>query len=143
MTVKTNEMIVCLEHTIRILKAFPDMELAEALEQVNLAVKEYTPKVKGKRAKEQQQSEITDAMVRDMAKMPAAELERYLRGTAEFSTKAGLHRLAKRLGTTSSPRQNFDALLNMVLKHNEALRMDVMIRTQSAHPNEEPEFPRR
>ena len=61
--------------------------------------------------------------------MPLAEIEKFLSAEEEGFTAAYLTEIAKRLGITTASRQNKSALINLIVRHFEAVQMHAIMRS--------------
>lgn len=130
---KTHELAVLLELNVKLLRTLPNVEVDDAIRKmIDLAAES-----KDKRAKKpslQRSHAIPEGIEDKLSRMTPAEIEDYLARSEEFSTTVSLKDLAERLKISGSKRQSHSALVNLIVRHFEASRMDSIIRTAGKQP---------
>ncbi|MED5593624.1 hypothetical protein [Janthinobacterium sp. P210006] len=120
---RTHELSRYLEQLARLLRKLPDTEL----DQKKMSfLQDFLPGM----------APVKKKMVRSLpidiqdrlATMSPAEIEDFLLSEDEEFTVGNLSELAERIGLASSKRQSKNALVNMIARHYEALRMHSIMR---------------
>ena len=129
---KTHELSRHLEQLARLLRQLPDTELDARSFSI---LEDFIPGA-GPTKKNSPKSfrPLPEDIQERLAAMSPAEIEAFLLSEEEAFTVANLSELAERIGLTSSKRQSKIALVNMITRHYEALRMHSIMR--GSGPNE-------
>jgi hypothetical protein len=139
---KTDELLHLCGELSDILRAFPGLELTEALAHVKQAVAEYRLRLEPPPSAPQQ-SPPSNAQphphphpqptfdLRELDALSSVELLRHLQTAKRFRLKQDLQSLAAQLGLSYAQRQTKSELIHMIVKSFELKRMDGMIRTES------------
>jgi hypothetical protein len=122
---KTHEFAQHLEKLAHLLRQLPDTELdPQHASDLHGLLPNIAPVKDAIR-----QSRALPANIEDrLAAMSPAEIEAFLLSEGEAFTTANLSVLAERIGLTSSKRQSKSALVNMITRHYEALKMHSIMR---------------
>lgn len=123
---KTHEFARHLEQLAHLLRQLPDTELdpKHASNLQGLLPGMATENKGARRPPRPLPADIEDRLV----PMSPAEIEAFLLSEEEAFTVANLSELADRIGLTSSKRQSKSALVNMITRHYEALKMHSIMR---------------
>ncbi|WP_312272375.1 hypothetical protein [Pseudomonas sp.] len=123
---KTHEFAQHLEMLARLLRNLPDTELGSN----NFSeIKELLPrKVTSKKSVSRKKNFFVEDVTYRLSLMSPAEIEDYLLSEDSDFTVGDLSELANYIGITSSKRQSKIALVNMVTRHYEALKMHSIMR---------------
>lgn len=123
---KTHEFARYLEQLAHFLRQLPNTELDHAsLLQGGLPGMESRRKGKASAPKEAEWPEDIETQLQAMS---PSEIEKFLLSEEKLVTAASLSRLAERLGLSSHKRQSKDALVNMITRHFEAMKMHSIMR---------------
>lgn len=132
---KTHEFARHLEQLAQLLRQLPDTELDRAsLLQGVLPGMESVRKGKATAQKETEWPEDIEAQLQAMS---PSEIEKFLLSEEKLITAASLSRLAERLGLPSNKRQSKDALVNMITRHFEAIKMHSIMRSARSNDSSE------
>lgn len=124
---KTHELAALMDLTAKILRELPDGEPIETLEHLlRLARKSKNKNSRGALLKES--APVSEEMVNRLASMSSAQLEQFLGTSEEFEGLTRIRELARHLRIKMSRTQNHAALVNMIVRHFEARRMDFTLR---------------
>ena len=124
---RTHRLATVLELTAKILREFPDDELPVVLEDL-LDKLQKGKKQKSRNYQINIETGISQEMIERLMAMSPNEIEQYISTSEEFKTANRLRELANRLGIKTSQRQNYAAILNMIIRNFEARHMDSIIR---------------
>jgi hypothetical protein len=117
-----------MEITAKILRELPDGELIETLEYLlKLTRKDKSKHSSGAQVLEEM-SPPSQEMIDRLANMSSPQIEQFLSTSKEFGNLKRMRELANHLGIKMSRRQNHAALVNVIVRHFEARRMDFIIR---------------
>jgi hypothetical protein len=126
---KTHELAKIMELTSNLLLSLPDSDLPQAIDTLQKLVNN------SKNLKAQKEKSHSIILPNDIRKsliqMSAQEIENYLNTDSLFVSTASIQKLAEILGIQISKRQSRSALINMIVRHQEATQMDAIIRSSS------------
>lgn len=126
---KTHELAKIMELASNLLLSMPDSDLPQALNTLQKLINN------SKNLKEYKSKAHSIVMPNDIRKklglMSAQDIENYLNTDPLFVSTASIQKLAETLGIQTSKRQSRSALINMIVRHQEATQMDAIIRSSS------------
>lgn len=132
---KTHEFARHLEQLAQLLRQLPNTDLDRAtLLQGMLPGMEPVRKGKSNVSKE---AEWPEDIGTQLEAMSPIEIEKLLLSEEKAVTAASLSRLAERLGLPSNKRQSKDALVNMITRHFEAIKMHSIMRSARSNDSSE------
>lgn len=130
---KTHEFAKYLEQLAHLLRQLPDSELdlkhASGLQHILPGVEMASTRKVAVRPPRP----LPDDIEARLASMSPAEIEAFLLSEDEAFTVANLSELVSRIGLASSKRQSKSALVNMITRHYEALKMHSIMRGARAN----------
>lgn len=125
---KTHELARNLERLAKWLRQLPDAELDDSLPEITQSLLPGIAPVLKREIVRTPRSSLR-GVERRLATMPLAEIEKFLSAEEEGFTAAYLTEIAKRLGITTASRQNKSALINLIVRHFEAVQMHAIMRS--------------
>jgi hypothetical protein len=126
--VKTHKLAAYMEVTAKILRELPDGELIETLEHMLKLARTSKNRNSAEANLLSDVTPISTAVVDRLTNMSSAQIEEFLTTSKEFEGLTRIRELARHLAIKMSRRQNHAALVNMIVRHFEARRMDFTIR---------------
>ncbi|MEE5168354.1 hypothetical protein [Pseudomonas viridiflava] len=127
---KTHELAHIMELATNLLRSLPNAELGQTLNTLQKIVDSAQKQAPEKN--HSQTIEISKEIRKKLGMMSAQDIENYLNNDSMFVSTASVQKLAQELGIQTSKRQSRSALINLIVRHQEASQMDAIIRSSKA-----------
>jgi len=126
---KSHDLAHLMELATNILRSLPNSDLPQALKTIQKLVdNNQSPNIK----KTQSHSiELPKDIRKKLSLMSAQDIENYLNTDPLFISTASIQKLAEELDIQISRRQSRNALVNLIVRHQESSQMDSLIRSGS------------
>jgi hypothetical protein len=123
---KTHEIANQLELLAKLLRSLPNAEIEDTItEPMSLFAEQ-------KQATKQPNKTIQSlptGIEKKLENMSPVEIEKLLSSETEAFTSSQLQEIASKFGISTSKRQSKNALINLIARHFEAIKMDSIIRS--------------
>lgn len=127
---KTHELAHIMELATNLLRSLPNAELDQTLSTLQKLVDNTRKQVPEKN--HTQTIEISREIRKKLGMMSAQDVENYLNSDSMFVSTVSVQKLAQELGIQTSKRQSRSALINLIVRHQEASQMDAIIRSSKS-----------
>lgn len=125
---KTHDLALIMELTSKLLRSMPNSDIPEALNSLQKLVTNNNKGLETHKSK-QHSIDLPNDIRKKLSAMNAHEIENYLDSDPLFVSTASVQKLAEILGIQTSKRQSRNALINLIVRHQEATQMDSIIRS--------------
>lgn len=131
---KTHDLAHIMELASKLLRSMPNSDIPQAINALQKLVN--NSKGLDPQKNKQHSIDLPNNIRQKLSAMNAHEIENYLDSDPLFVSTASIQKLAEILGIQTSKRQSRNALINLIVRHQEATQMDSIIRSGSKTEHE-------
>ncbi|MEE1923215.1 hypothetical protein V0R50_13165 [Pseudomonas sp. 148P] len=126
---KNHDLAEILELTATLLKSLPNTDIAQTIKTLQ-KISEKSD-IKETYRNKSHHIDIPSSTIEKIRSMNTHEIESFLNDSSLFVSTSSIQKLAEILGIQASKRQSRSALINLIVRNQEAIHMDAIIRSGS------------